>query len=432
MRLKATPVRAMAVLFALFLSASAFAQNGTPSDQPTQDTLLASIPKTFTFAASQYQFLLQNITNSSQQPRTFEGGKLQMVAAKDWTSGFFPGSLWYLFEYTGQPRWKIAAQDYTARIESIKDYRGSHDVGFMLNCSFGNGYRLTHEPHYRDVLLQGAHTLSQRFSPSVGLIRSWDNKKWQYPVIIDNMMNLELLTWAAREGNEPQLRKIAVQHADHTLKNHFRADASSWHVVDYNPAKGEVITKQTHQGAADDSAWARGQAWALYGYTMMYRETRKPEYLAQASKVAGFLINHPRLPADKIPYWDFDATDIPAAPRDASAAAIMASALIELSEFVELAFGAQCLDLARQQLLSLSSPAYLAKLGENGGFLLQHCVGNYPKHSEIDVPLNYADYYFLEALLRYRNHQTQGAARTAAMRQTTESSGPADAKALRK
>jgi uncharacterized protein YyaL (SSP411 family) len=224
------------------------------------------------------------------------------------------------------------------------------------------------------------------------------------------MMNLELLTWAAREASEPHLRDIAVSHADNTLKNHFRPDASTWHVVDYNPTNGAVIGKQTYQGAADTSTWARGQAWALYGYTMMYRETRRPEYLAQAGKAARFLMNHPRLPEDKIPYWDFDAPEIPNAPRDASAAAIMASALIELSEYTEPELGRQCLDLARQQLLSLSSPAYLAKLDENGGFLLRHCVGFMPKHSEVDVPLNYADYYFLEALLRYRNHELHGKA----------------------
>jgi lysophospholipase L1-like esterase len=298
----------------------------------------------------------------------------------------------------------------------VKDYRGGHDVGFMLKCSYGNGYRFTNDPHYREVLIQGARSLSTRFKPEVGLIRSWDHKGLEYPVIIDSMMNLELLTWSAREANEPRLRDIAIQHADNTLKNHFREDASSWHVVEYNPTNGVVVKKQTHQGVGDSSAWARGQAWALYGYTMMFRETRKSEYLAQAGKVARFLMNHPRLPEDKIPYWDFDAPNIPDAPRDASAAAIMASALIELSENVEPGFGRQCFQLARQQLLSLSSPSYLAKLGENGGFLLRHCVGNMPKNSEVDVPLNYADYYFLEGLFRYRNHMEQGKALSIAPR----------------
>jgi hypothetical protein len=345
---------------------------------------------------------LESLRGQTNLPRTFEKGELKLVRPADWTSGFFPGSLWYLYESNGRPQWKAAAQDYTARLESIKDHTGSHDVGFMLNCSYGNGYRLTGDPHYRDVLLQGAQTLSTRFDPRVGAIRSWDHTKWQYPVIIDNMMNLELLTWAAQESNDANLEHIANQHARTTLHDHFRPDASSWHVVDYNPTNGAVLQKKTHQGAADDSAWARGQAWGLYGYTMMYRETGRPEYLAQAQKIARFLMHHPRLPADKIPYWDFDAPDIPNAPRDASAAAIMASALIELSGQVEPEFGRQCLELARQQLRSLSSPAYLAAVGENGGFLLRHCVGHLPKSSEVDVPLVYADYYFLEALLRYQ------------------------------
>jgi rhamnogalacturonyl hydrolase YesR len=367
------------------------------------DALLDRIPEIFKFAAQQYQFLLSNLKTNNNQPRTFDLGKLKTVGPKDWTCGFFPGSLWYLFEYTHDATWKAAAQDYTARIESAKDYRGTHDLGFMLNCSYGNGYRITHDSAYRDVLIQGAHSLATRFSPQVGLIRSWDFGSWKYPVIIDNMMNLEFLVWVAREANEPHLRDIAISHADKTEKNHFRADASSFHLVDYDPTSGEPIVRQTHQGYADSSAWARGQAWGLYGYTTMFRETGKTNYLEQAQRIARFIMNHPRLPSDKIPYWDFDSPNIPEAPRDASAAAVMASALIELSGFVDTDFAQQCKQLARQQLLSLSSADYLAKLGENGGFLLRHSVGSFPSNSEVDVPLNYADYYFLEALLRYRN-----------------------------
>lgn len=392
------------------------------------DDLTQRIPGTLEFATRQYGFLLESLKGQTNLPRTFVDGRLGLVRPVDWTSGFFPGSLWYLYECTGDSRWKAAARDYTARLESIQHHDRSHDVGFMLNCSYGNGYRLTADPEYRQVLIQGARTLRTRFSPQVGLIRSWDHGKWQYPVIIDNMMNLELLTWASREASDSDLDQVANQHARLTLENHFRADASSWHVVDYNPTNGAVLQKTTHQGAADSSAWARGQAWGLYGFTMMHRETGRPEYLAQAGRVARFLMNHPRLPEDKVPYWDFDAPDIPNAPRDASAAAIMASALIELSRKVEPEFGRQCLELARQQLLSLSSPAYLAAVGENGGFLLRHCVGHLPKHSEVDVPLVYADYYFLEALLRYRNL-------SASNRETPESAsanpfpGPGDARA---
>jgi lysophospholipase L1-like esterase len=279
--------------------------------------------------------------------------------------------------------------------------------------------------------------LSTRFKPEVGLIRSWDHGAWKYPVIIDNMMNLELLTWAAREANEPRLREIAIGHADNTRKNHFRPDASTWHVLDYNPTNGAVVKRQTHQGAADDSAWARGQAWGLYGYTMMYRETRRPEYLEQAVKIAQFLLSHPRLPADKVPYWDFDAPGIPNAPRDASAAAIMASALLELGTLAEPAFARQCFETARQQLRSLASPAYRAVVGENGGFLLRHCVGHFPKNSEVDVPINYADYYFLEALLRLRKQVSAtgtapASSPQASVKKTKRSQGDAGSRPQRK
>ena len=378
--------------------------NAASNTKPARvDELSSRIPEVFRVSAAQYQSLLERIDSESRLPRSFEHGRLKLVGPKDWTSGFFPGSLWYLYEYTGDPQWKAAARAYTARVESIKNFREHHDIGFMLGCSYGNGYRLTHDPEYRDVLMQGARSLATRFDPQVGLIRSWDFGRWQYPVIVDNMMNLELLTWAARESGNSNLLEIAVSHANKTLKNHFREDGSSFHLVDYDPTNGMVLKKQTVQGYADPSAWARGQAWGLYGYTMMYRETRRPEYLKQAETIARFIMDHPRLPADKVPYWDFDAPNIPDAPRDASAAAVMASALIELGGLVDGKFGGQCRELARQQLLSLSSPAYLAKPGENGGFILKHSVGHIPEKHEIDVPLVYADYYFLEALLRYRD-----------------------------
>jgi len=376
------------------------ATSATPAGS---DELLNSIPASFEAAAACYERLLASAKDDPQIPRTFENGKLKTVAPKDWTSGFFAGSLWYIYEFSNDPKWLAAATDYTVRLESIKDYRSSHDVGFMLGCSYGNGYRLTRNPAYRDVMLEGAATLATRFDPKVGLLRSWDHGTWNYPVIIDNMMNLEFLMSATRESKETRFREISISHADKTLRNHFRTDSSSFHVVDYNPANGEVLARKTHQGAADDSAWARGQGWALYGYTMMFRETSNPAYLAQARKVADFILKHPRLPADKIPYWDFDAPGIPEAPRDASAAAVMSSALIELSTMVAGDPGKPYLELARQQLLSLSSPAYLAKAGDNGNFILMHSVGNLPAKSEIDVPLSYADYYYLEALLRYRN-----------------------------
>ena len=353
-------------------------------------------------ATAQYIWLLSQLSDDKRLPRSFENSQRVTVPSSDWTSGFFPGSLWHLFEATGDDRWREAARRYTALLEPEQYNRGIHDVGFMLGCSYGRGLLLTRDPAYRAILLNGAASLSTRFNPNVGCIKSWDHERWTYPVIIDNMMNLELLLWAAREGGPSRYRDIAMAHADTTLRDHFRPDGSTFHVVDYDPATGKVLQRKTHQGVADGSAWARGQAWAIYGYTMMYRETRDPRYLAQAERTAEFVMHHPRMPADKVPYWDFDAPGIPREPRDAAAAAIICSALFELSDHADRKNQARYLAFAEAQLRTLASPAYLATTGTNGGFLLKHATGNYPKHSEIDAPINYADYYFLEALLRAR------------------------------
>jgi len=374
----------------------------------TMDDLIA---RDIAVAARQYGAMLDKIAGKPGFPRTVENGEVKMIPTRDWTSGFFPGALWYLAEATGDAKLRAAAARYTAATASAKFDKSQHDVGFILNCGYGNGLRLGEGgaggTGYRDALLAGATTLVTRFNPTVGSIQSWNlrpDQDWKFPVIVDNMMNLELLMWAARASGDNYYRDVAVAHADTTLREHFRPDGSSYHLVDYDPANGKVRARVTQQGNADGSAWARGQAWGLYGYTMMYRETRKPEYLAQASKIASFMMNHPRLPADKVPYWDFDDPAIPHAPRDSSAAAIMASALLELSGFVEPPLAQRYLALAEQQLRSLSSPAYLAAPGENGGFLLKHATGHKPAGKEIDVPLNYGDYYFLEALLRFKGH----------------------------
>jgi unsaturated chondroitin disaccharide hydrolase len=363
------------------------------------------IANDFKVAAAQYQLLLAKTQDKPGFPRTVDKGEVKMVGVRDWTIGFFPGSLWYLAEATGDNKWRAAAITQTAKTESAKFDYSQHDLGFMLYCGYGNGLRLGGDASYRDVLITGANTLITRFNPAVGSIQSWDIPKgrdWKFPVIVDNMMNLELLMWASRATGEPRYRAVAVAHANTTLKHHFRPDGSSYHLVDYDPANGQVRTRVTVQGNADSSAWARGQSWGLYGYTMMYRETRDPAYLRQAQKIAAFLMNHPRMPVDKIPYWDFDDAAIPDAPRDSSAAAIMSSALLELSDFVDPESARRYRAFATQQLRSLSSPAYLAAPGENGGFLLMHATGHKPAGWEIDVPINYGDYYFLEALLRLK------------------------------
>jgi hypothetical protein len=340
-------------------------------------------------------------------PRTLDSeGKLRTEGSGWWTSGFFPGSLWYLFEYSGDQKFRDFAVEMTSRVEKEKFNTKSHDVGFMLYCSFGNGLRLTGEESYNEVLLTGASSLSTRFRANIGCLQSWEaNKKWQFPVIIDNMMNLELLMWAFRKSGDSTFYNIAVTHADTTMLNHYRPDYSSWHVVSYDTVSGKVIVKQTHQGYSDESAWARGQVWGLYGYTVMYRETKLERYLRHAERVADFLINHPNMPADGIPYWDFNAPDIPDALRDASAASIMASALIELSGYVDAESSDAYMAFAEKQVRALASPEYLATPEENGNFIIKHGVGHLPGKSEVDVPLTYGDYYFIEALMRLRNLQ---------------------------
>lgn len=359
------------------------------------------VEKTMNVARAHLENCLREHTDKTLFPRsTKSDGSLNAVPSRDWTSGFYPGSLWYMYDYTKEKSWADSAAVWTAGLESVKFNTHTHDLGFVLYCSFGNGLRLTNNPSYPPIVLQGAQTLIRRFDPEIGSIRSWDFKPWQFPVIIDNMMNLELLFWATRYSGDSTFYNIAVTHANTTMKNHYRVDNSSYHVVDYDTITNQVSAKKTHQGAADESAWARGQAWGLYGFTVMYRETGDKKYLEQAEKIAGFYLNHPNMPKDKVPYWDFNAPDIPNAPRDASAAAIAASGLLELSEYS--AHKETYFNAAKEILSSLSSAAYLAEPGTNNNFILMHSTGHKPNGSEIDTPISYADYYFLEALLRYR------------------------------
>ena len=334
-------------------------------------------------------------------PRNSEpDGTLNLVPSKDWTSGFFPGELWFLYEYTQNNFWKKKAQQHTDILEKEKMNGSTHDMGFKVYCSFGNGYRLTQDEHYKEVLLQSAHTLATRFKPAAGIIRSWDHStaKWVCPVIIDNMMNLELLFWATKESKDSTFYRIAVDHARTTMKHHFRPDFSSYHVIDYDTITGQVLKKNTHQGFADESAWSRGQAWALYGYTMCYRETQLPEFLEQAQNIEKYLFTHPNMPEDLIPYWDFDAPGIPDEPRDVSAATVIASALYELSLY-DPEKGERYRSNADKIIENLTKH-YRATLKKDNGFLLLHSTGTKPTNTEVDVPIVYADYYFIEALMR--------------------------------
>ncbi|MCK5694306.1 MAG: glycoside hydrolase family 88 protein [Bacteroidales bacterium] len=340
-------------------------------------------------------------------PRTInKDGSFSVVPAGDWTSGFYPGVLWYMYELTGEAEWKERAVRYTAELED-QQYNGSdHDVGFRMFCSYGNALRLTGDESYIPVLEQSAKTLISRYYAYVGSIRSWNfnEENWQCPVIIDNMMNLELLFWASEQTGDPVYHDIAFTHANTTMENHFRADNSSVHVVDYDTITGDVRMMNTHQGYADESSWARGQSWGLYGFTMTYRLTDHIAFLKQAEKIADYLLDHPNLPEDLVPYWDYNAPGIPDEPRDVSAAAIMASALYELCKYSEK--GAYYKEKADKIMESLGT-TYASEPEENYGFILGHSVGSKPSESEVDVPINYADYYFLEALLRKKKLDAQ-------------------------
>ena len=373
-----------------------------------QESIEDLTARVFERAAVQFALLDVNVDSIAAlkpgepvYPRSIrKDGTLMPSGYKWWCSGFYPGSLWFVYEYTGDEKFKDLALKYQAGLEPLRFRTDDHDIGFQLMCSYGNCLRLTGDSTCVSVIIDGANSLATRFDPEVGCTRSWNNPKYTFPVIIDNMMNLELLLKAVELGGDDSLKNIALTHARTTIKNHFREDYSTFHLVDYNPETGEIIRQQTVQGYADDSAWARGQAWALYGYTMMYRFTKEQDMFNQAVNIAEYLL--PRLPEDCVPFWDYDAPDIPNDVRDASSASLMASALIELSQYVDAEKSARYLDTAEKIIRSLASDEYLVAEGEDYGFLLKHSTGNKNSDSEVDVPLTYADYYFLEALLRWR------------------------------
>lgn len=366
------------------------------------------IDEAFVYANDQYKYMMTQLPNGYEMPQryNFKTNKIESgpEGVSWWCTGFYPGSLVYIFEHTKDETIRKEIDRALKYIEPNQFYTGNHDLGFMIFNSFGNAYKLFKNEAYKPIIFNAATSLAKRYIPEAKVIQSWGNylKSKDAPVIIDNMLNLELLLWATEQGADTIFHKIAVNHADQTLKNHFRSDYSSYHVVNYDKSNGNVLSKKTRQGFADESAWARGQGWGLYGYTMMYRFTKDSRYLKQATKIADYILNHPRLPIDKIPYWDFDDTDIPNTVRDASAAALIASALLELGQYVDKNQQKKYVSNASLMLKSLSSPTYRPAKYSTGGFLLLHSTGALPLKSEIDVPLIYADYYYLEALKRYK------------------------------
>lgn len=390
------------LLLLLFVSMSTI----TFAQQTSRDQKMSQlITENYALANSQYQYMMK-LVPADRMPQSYDEKSNKLISKEItwWCTGFYPGSLLYIYEQTKDETIKAEALRALKVIEPNQTYTGNHDLGFMMFCSYGNAYRLFKDEKYKQIIFRSAESLSTRYRPTMKSIQSWNkNQYFNCPVIIDNMMNLEMMNWVSQHGGNSKYQEIAETHTKTTMKNHYRSDYSSWHVVDYDEVTGKVIKKVTHQGAANTSAWSRGQAWGLYGFVTMYRDTKNIEYLNFAKNIAKFILHHPNLPADKVPYWDFDAGQQPLAKRDASAAAITASALMELGQFTKGAEQTEYIDAAVKMIESLSSDAYRAKAGENGGFLLKHSVGALTLNSEIDVPLIYADYYLLESLKRYKD-----------------------------
>ena len=395
-------LKQLVFLFIAFLNINAIviAQNSSRNE-----IMKKLINENYALAESQYTLMMKSVP-TDRLPQSYDANKNQLISREItwWCTGFYPGSLLYIYEQTKNEVIKNEAMRALKVIEPNQFYTGNHDLGFMMYCSYGNAYRLFKDEHYKQIIFNSAASLATRYRPTMKSIQSWNkNQYFNCPVIIDNMMNLEMMNWVSQNGGDAKYQQIAITHANTSMKEFYRSDYSSFHVVDFDEKTGKVLRKTTHQGAANTSAWSRGQAWGLYGYITMYRATKNIAYLNHAKKIAAFYLNHPNLPEDKVPYWDFDAGQQPIAKRDASAAAITASALMELAQFTTGAEKEKYINDGVKMIQSLSSDNYRSKPGENGGFLIKHCVGALTLNSEIDVPLIYADYYFLEALKRYKD-----------------------------
>ena len=337
-----------------------------------------------------------------ESPRNIAPGdcrwNLTPVSQENWTMGFWPGILWYAYEASGDAALETAARGYTEALDFIaRQPAYDHDIGFIMFPSFGNGFRLTGDPAYKEAVLATAERLAALFNPAVGTILSWPREVSNFGghnTIMDNMLNLETLLWAAENGGDPAWKDIAITHADTTMRYNFRPDGTSYHVAVYDAETGAHQYSCTHQGYADDSMWARGQAWGIYGYTMVYRFTRESRFLVFAQKIADVYLA--RLPEDKVPYWDFCDPEIPNASKDASAAAVVASALLELSTYTDGKYRADAEAMLRSLYENYRAP-------EGCDSFLLHSTGHHPAGKEIDYSIVYADYYFIEALLRLKN-----------------------------
>lgn len=399
--------------FSLILASCASTTSTTGGDAASFD-----LDEAIQYCNSQVHRSLRNLCNDSTDysmfPRNIQGNDSTWACRKgtpdEWCSGFWPGVLWYDYELTGDTLVRQMADRYTEELAYLSERPVfDHDLGFLMICSYGNGYRLTADSTYRRVLLDSADSLATLYNPHVGTLLSWPRNVEMFGghnTIMDNMINLEMLFWASKHGGDKYLYDIAVKHAETTMEHHFRPDGTCYHVAVYDPEDGHFIKGVTHQGYSDSSTWARGQAWAVYGYTMVYRETRDKRFLDFACKVTDAYLS--RLPEDKVPYWDFDDPAIPQAPRDASAAGVVASALLELQGYVGGEKGAEYRRNAVEMLASLNSPAY--RSGSKRCSFLDHSTGHHPAGSEIDASIIYADYYYIEALARLKKLEKNGSA----------------------
>ncbi len=382
-------------LFSLAYSLTACNDNATSTDLIDPQF----VKEATQYSSQQYKHLIAQVPDE-KFPRTFEKDTVRFSGSGWWCSGFYSGNLFQLFTLTGDSSFYHAAVHNLQFLGKEQYNTGTHDLGFMMFDSFGKWYDLYPADSVAQILVNSAWSLSSRYNDTVKAIRSWNSRPEDFLVIIDNMMNLELLIWASEYTGNSRFREIAIQHANTTLKNHFREDGSSYHVLNYDPQTGAIKEKKTAQGYSDESAWSRGQAWGLYGFTYIFRATGDSAYLQQANKIAAFITQHPNLPDDKVPYWDFNAPDIPDAPRDASAAAIISAALYDLAPLQSTSAQQQSYRKLADSILQNLYNHYRYNIGEGGGFLLSQSVGHLSAGSEISVPLTYADYYFLESLLK--------------------------------
>lgn len=374
-----------------------------------QPKLTNQVVQALDFSVQQYKLMVASLPDSTTFPRRTKSatdGTLVTVKAGDWTSGFFPGCLWYLYQYTGDVYWKSKALKWTGNLLSQKtNYNQGHDLGFVMNSSYGNAFRMTGDSSNIPILIESGQTLSNRFSPQVGCTKSWNSGSWaswsnntgswSFPVIIDNMMNLELLIKTSIYTNDSSYYKNACTHANTTLLNHIRSDSSTFHVVDYDNITGLIRARGTKQGLADASCWSRGQAWGIYGFSMMYKYSNDSVYLKTAKKLLGYYLKNK--PTDYIPFWDYNVPTIPNTYRDASAAAITSSALIDLYISTN---DSSYLIYAENIIQSLGTSSYTNALGTKANFILSHSTGGTNGY-EPDVSQNYAEYYYIETLVKY-------------------------------